>query len=323
MTLTELPVPEATPQPASPTSPTMVASSAWLAGWRRRALAHGRRPEVLGGGHDVHAREHHAARLEGRHADRDDRLFSDRQRQARRARDLDGRHGLARAAGPDARRCIAVRHVVRRPDIRRRRVSRRVATRPACSNIHGSGPRAVGRRARHDRRTPTGARPGPSRTTATSRPDSSTTRRRRHALGRALGRRRRRNGSSTPTASTSARRSAAITIAQSSSALAATPTRRSHGAGPKRTASNILDAVADGDPGATYYAFESSDDGTDDRRQLLHDRSAARRSQPRLHLDAGRPHAGIPAFLALYGIDYGDDFSDLVVNSITRMEKRC
>lgn len=78
-----------------------------------------------------------------------------------------------------------------------------------------------------------------------------------------------------------------------------------------------LDAVGDADPGATYYAFESSDDGrtivgsyyTID--PLL---GAVNRGFIWTPADHTQDMSG---FLALYGIDYGADFSDLVVNSIT------
>ena len=78
-----------------------------------------------------------------------------------------------------------------------------------------------------------------------------------------------------------------------------------------------LDPVGGADPGAVYYAFESSDDGativgsyyTID--PLL---GAVNRGFLWTPADHTQDMSG---FLALYGIDYGNDFSDLVVNSIT------
>lgn len=78
-----------------------------------------------------------------------------------------------------------------------------------------------------------------------------------------------------------------------------------------------LDAVAGADPGALYYAFESSDDGTTivgsyyTIDPLL---GAVNRGFLWTPADHTQDMSG---FLALYGIDYGNDFSDLVVNSIT------
>lgn len=78
-----------------------------------------------------------------------------------------------------------------------------------------------------------------------------------------------------------------------------------------------LGTPGDADPSALYYAFESSDDGTVivgsyyTIDPLL---GAVNRGfiwTPADHMQ------DFSAFLALYGIDYGNDFSDLVVNSIT------
>jgi len=78
-----------------------------------------------------------------------------------------------------------------------------------------------------------------------------------------------------------------------------------------------LDPVGGADPGATYYAFESSDDGTTivgsyyTIDPLLGAVNRGFLWTPADHTE------DMSSFLALYGIDYGDDFSDLVVNSIT------
>ena len=78
-----------------------------------------------------------------------------------------------------------------------------------------------------------------------------------------------------------------------------------------------LGTPGDADPSALYYAFESSDDGTVivgsyyTIDPLL---GAVNRGfiwTPADHMQ------DFSEFLALYGIDYGNDFSDLVVNSIT------
>jgi uncharacterized membrane protein len=78
-----------------------------------------------------------------------------------------------------------------------------------------------------------------------------------------------------------------------------------------------LDGVAEADPGATYYAFESSDDGqTIVGSYYTIDPLLGAVNRGFVWTPANLTQ-DMSAFLALYGIDYGDGFSDLVVNSIT------
>jgi hypothetical protein len=78
-----------------------------------------------------------------------------------------------------------------------------------------------------------------------------------------------------------------------------------------------LGTPGDADPSALYYAFESSDDGTiivGSYYTIDPMLGAVNRGfiwTPADHMQ------DFSAFLAQYGIEYGNDFSDLVVNSIT------
>lgn len=78
-----------------------------------------------------------------------------------------------------------------------------------------------------------------------------------------------------------------------------------------------LDPVGGADPGATYYAFESSDDGTTIVGSYYTiDPMFGAVNRGFLWTPADHTQ-DMSDFLALYGIDYGNDFSDLVVNSVT------
>lgn len=79
----------------------------------------------------------------------------------------------------------------------------------------------------------------------------------------------------------------------------------------------FLDTMNDEAPGAIYYAFESSDDGN----VIVGSAYTIEPGQGGVNrgfLWTPADHTqNIVSFLALYGIDYGSDFADLVVNSIT------
>jgi len=78
-----------------------------------------------------------------------------------------------------------------------------------------------------------------------------------------------------------------------------------------------LDPVGGADPGAVYYAFESSDDGhTIVGSYYTIDPMLGAVNRGFLWTPADHTQ-DMSGFLSLYGIDYGNDFSDLVVNSIT------
>jgi uncharacterized membrane protein len=83
------------------------------------------------------------------------------------------------------------------------------------------------------------------------------------------------------------------------------------------TGVEYLDPAFDADPGALYYAFESSDDGaTIVGSYYTIDPVLGAVNRGFIWTPADHTQ-DISAFLSLYGIDYGNDFSDLVVNAIT------
>jgi uncharacterized membrane protein len=74
-----------------------------------------------------------------------------------------------------------------------------------------------------------------------------------------------------------------------------------------------LDPIPEEDPSAVYYAFESSDDGhvVVGSAYTIGGVNHGFMWTPADHTQ------NIVSFLSLYGIDYGSDFADLVVNAVT------
>ncbi len=81
------------------------------------------------------------------------------------------------------------------------------------------------------------------------------------------------------------------------------------------TGVEYLDAAYDADPAATYYAFESSDDG-DVIVGSYYTQDSGGVNRGFIWTPADHTQ-DLSAFLSLHGIDYGNDFNELVVNSVT------